>query len=237
MTPITDQATDQAQTQGTRCSFCHAHLPGELAAHVAEGCHTCGASWRDHYVAELLMGFECLDGVRNFARLSQTLDQRGRQIAVIGRLFKRPQTKLLGRYHQYNAAQLRKITRRRLRLPARGASLDYLLVSDAGSMIFPLEEATRVLKDNGVLAVFWERATRLSPEAGIPDRTRTEFHFDAPLIDLSRQAGLVGWIERPGLGVSRIQHLQSFVAIKPPVDRDALARKSTEPSSFASETF
>ena len=182
------------------------------------------------------MGFECLDGVRSFSRLSQALEQRNRRIAVIGRLFKREETEIGGHCQQFSIAQLRKVTRRRMRLPVQSGSLDYLLVSDAESMIFSLDEAARVLKDNGVLAVFWTRGAKPEHHDELASCRHADFSFNAPLVELSEKAGLIGWLESPGLGVSRVQRLQTFVAIKPPTAADDLADSVQRTKDTAPQT-
>lgn len=203
--------------QGGRCNFCQSTLPDDLQAQLSDGCPTCAASWRDQYIAELLMGLECLDGVRHVSRLSQVLEARDRRMAVIGRLFQRDNTALTGQCQQFTASQLRKLARRRIRLPIKAQSLDYLLVSDADSMIFSLEEAARVLTDTGVFVVFWPQNSQASgANQDTTDQRMTAFSTTERLMDRAKKEGLIGWFDLPGLGISQLQHLRAFVAVKHP---------------------
>ncbi len=210
------QATHNSERGAEKCNFCNDHLPFDLKIKLTQGCMTCSASWRDQYIAELLMGFECLDGVRTFSRLSKVLEERKRRIAVVGRLFKRDGTNLQGQCHQFNVSQLRRVTRRRMRLPVRSASLDYLLVGDAESMIFSMDEVARALSDRGVLVVLWSRGGKTAfQQEEARNQDGNVFSVCATQIQKAGQAGLVAWIDRPGLSVPRIQHLETFTALKP----------------------
>lgn len=198
-----------AARQTSTCDFCGTATPLDLEDDARGSCLNCGASWRDRALLEQMMAFECLPGAPSYRRLCSFLEEKGRKIAVIGRLFDRADTDLPGIIHRFSPEQLVSKGRGKPKLPVMPGALDYLIVQHAHHMVVPLAALSRALAPGGVMIVTegfpWPLPPKGTPIIPSPRDDAPAVMLGEDPIAEARASGMTAWFERPAMGTHVLQ--------------------------------